>query len=260
MGRRIMVKKLAIPMDKSEADTRRDRRPERRRKALRDALEAARLTPTEAARAAGLTSANMIFNFLQGRSKGLSQTTLERLAAVIPGSSLASLTGLEDTDAISPPVRPLQVRAAAAASLMQSAFDLPARLQRQVYMPVTEDQQTAGVFGVVVREPGTEKLFPVDTILVCMPLHAYEDPVVNCEKVILQRIAGGKVEVTVRELEIHANEAWLWLRSTHPEHQAPVRMPYSIGRPPEPWRDRDTRFSVAAIVVGAYVPLKPAKP
>ena len=231
-----------------------DKRANRRRRAVREALEAAQMTPTEAARAAGMTNANAIFNFLNGRSQSLSHNTLEKLAEVIPGASLASLTGLEPTDAISPPVRPIQVRAAAAASLMQASFDLPVRAQTQAYMPIGDELHSAGAFGVVVREPGAEKMFPAGSILVCVPMTVFEGHLRNGERVILQRINGGKAEVTVRELALEANEAWLWLRSTHPEHQMPVRMPYTPGQPPQPWRDQENRYSVAAVVVGAYSP------
>jgi hypothetical protein len=245
-------KKVKRPRD---SDVRKQQRAEQRRRALRETLTNADMTPTDAARAAGLPSANAIFNFLQGRSGTLSQTTLEKLAQAIPGASLASLAGLESTDNVAPPVRAIQVRAAAAAGLMQSAFDLPLRQQTQACMPISEELHTTGAFGVIVREPGAEKLFPEGSILVCVPMHSYDGQLRDGNKVILQRIVGGKVEVTVRELELQANEAWLWPRSTHHEHQNPVRMPFTLGQLPQPWRDHDTRYSLAAIVVGAYMPL-----
>jgi hypothetical protein len=246
-------KKMKTPRD---ADARKQRRAAERRRALQDTLAAAHMTPSEAARAAGLPTPNSIFNFLKGRSFTLSQLTLEKLAEAIPGASLASLSGLEPIDTVPPPsARPVQVRSAAAAGLMQASFDLPLSQQKQVFMPVDNEMQTAGVFGVVVREPGAEKLFPAGSILVCVPIHSYEAQLQNGNKVILQRIVGTRVEVTVCELELQANEAWLWLRSTHPEHQNPVRMPFTIGQTPRAWRDGNTRFSVAAVVVGAYLPL-----
>ena len=137
---------------------------------------------------------------------------------------------------------------------MQTAFDLPARAQTQAYMPIPDEMHTAGAFGVSVREPGAEKLYPAGSILVCIPTHAYENQVADGNKLILQRIVGDKVEVTVRELELQANEAWLWPRSSHHEYQTPIRMPYTPNHPIQPWRDGETRFSVAAVVVAAYMP------
>ena len=93
-------------------------------------------------------------------------------------------------------------------------------------------------------------------MLVCLPLSAWDGELATGRKLILQRVIENKVEVTVRELELQANEAWLWLRSTHPEHQAPIAMPYVPGKPLRPWRIGQERLSVAAVVVAAYMPLK----
>nr|WP_294517149.1 hypothetical protein [uncultured Rhodopila sp.] len=239
----------------TENDDRKAGRSERSRRALKQALDIAGMTPTMAARGAGFKTPNTIYNFLKGRSDSLSQNTLERLSEVIPGASLASLTGLEPFDAVVPAHSYVSVRAAITAGLWQPAFDLPYQQQYQVPMPVTKDQQAAGVFGVEVREPGAEKKFRAGSILLCLPIHAYEDHLLNGDWVILQRIVAGKVELTVRELELQANEAWLWLRSTHHEHQVPIRMPFIPGQLPRPWSDENSKLSIAAIVVGAYIPL-----
>jgi len=212
------------------------------------------MTPTDAARAAGMKSANAIFNFLNNRTKSLSQSTIEALVKVIPGATMAALTGMEPSDAIGPVARPIQVRAVATAGLMQASFDLPASQQSQIVATVSDDMFAQGVFGVEVRPPGAENMFPASTVLLCIPINAYEGVIGTGKRLILQRIRGNKVEVTVREIVIEADEAWLWLRSSHPEHQSPIQIPWVPGQPPKAWRVDEDRYSVAAVVVLAIVP------
>ena len=221
---------------------------------LKNILSQAGMTAADAARAAGFPTANAIYNFLNGRTSTLSQETYEKLAQVIPGASIASLVGLASAENVAPVVQPLQVRAAAVAGLLQARFDLPTAQQVNLSLPIEPAMHAAGVFGVEVREPGAEKIFKAGTALICMPLANYEGEIVNRMKLILQRIRDSKVEVTVRELELQANEAWLWLRSTHPEHQQPVRMPYTPGKQLQAWRSGEDRYTVAAVVISAYIP------
>lgn len=227
---------------------------ERRRRALTRALAAADMSPTDAARAAGLPSANAIFNFLGARSKSLSQSTIEALVKVIPGATMAALTGIESVEAIGPVSRPIQVRAIATAGLMQASFDRPAYEQAQIVATVSDDMFAQGIFGVEVRAPGAELLYAESSILLCIPINSFEKEITSGKRLILQRIHGTRVEVTVREIVIEANEAWLWQRSTHPEHQAPIAIPWTPGQPPKAWRVGEDRYSVAAVVVLAIVP------
>lgn len=167
---------------------------------------------------------------------------------------MAALTGMEPSDTIGPIARPIQVRAIATAGLMQPSFDLPANQQSQIVATVSEEMFAQGVFGVEVRPPGAEHMFPTATVLLCIPINSYEGVIGTGKRLILQRIRGNKVEVTVREIVIEANEAWLWLRSSHPEHQAPIQIPWVPGQPPKAWRVGEDRYSVAAVVVLAIVP------
>jgi hypothetical protein len=225
-----------------------------RRKALRACLDAAEMTETDAARAAGMPTPNALYNFLKGRTASLSQSTLEALSRVVPGATLASLTGAETPDNVAPTVRPIQVRAAATAGLMQAAFDMPQAQQYKIVAPITDAMHAQGAFGVEIREPGAEKLYPKGSQLICIPLTSFDGEITNGKHLILQRIVKGRVEVTVREITIEATEAWLWLRSTHPNYQAPVQMAFTPGRPPSAWMVGDDRYIVAAVVVLAIVP------
>ena len=224
-----------------------------RRAALRRALAAANMTPSEAARAAGFTTPNSIFNFLNERSSSLSQNTIERLASVIPGSSIASLTGNDQATPMTSTITGVQVRAIAEAGRMREAFDLPKKECYEAMLPTTAAQMRAGAFGVEVRTPGFERAFPDGTILVCVPAPAYSMPLHAGHHLIIQRVVNKLVEVTVKDLEVDGNKrAWLWPRSDRPEYQAPVKMPWPYTN--EIWRLDGQRYSVTAVVVGAYMP------
>ena len=64
-----------------------------RRAALKAALEKRDLRPVDAARIAKLKSANSIYNFLAGRSNGLSATIYAKLAESLPDCSFDELMG-----------------------------------------------------------------------------------------------------------------------------------------------------------------------
>jgi hypothetical protein len=212
------------------------------------------MTPTEVARNAKLPNANALYNFLNAHSNSLSQATIEKLAAVIPGSTIESLTGLDPTDATRPPAPPaLHVRARACSGLMQATFDLPPHKQSYVHVPVKQAHLAAGAFGVAVGRPGAERLYREGAVLACLPIHALEGGVRDGMRAILQRTEAGRAEISVWEFKIVANEAWLWPHSTHPEHQAPLAVPFVPGQAlQQPWLVGESRYFVAAVVVGSW--------
>jgi hypothetical protein len=112
------MKKSGAPTNRSVATD-----AERRRRALKQALDGHNLTPTEASRAAGLVTPNSIYNFLSGRSNSLSQATMERLARAIPDASLEELAGFRGT-AIEP--RTIMVKTPAKAGVFKDTFERPA--------------------------------------------------------------------------------------------------------------------------------------
>lgn len=88
---------------------------DRRRRALRRIMACHDLTPTDWARRAGIESANMLSNFLTGRSHSLHLSMLEKLADAIPGTTIDQLSGrksgLESTKLKLPGI-PVRFRAA----------------------------------------------------------------------------------------------------------------------------------------------------
>ena len=110
-----------------------DRDAERRRNALRQVFADYRLTATDVAAGAGLPTPNAIYNFLTGRSRSLSQQTLEKIAAAIPGVTLAMLTG--EGEPVGPGI--VTIRSEAHAGRYRESADLPLREQVGVSLPLS---------------------------------------------------------------------------------------------------------------------------
>lgn len=217
----------------------------KRRATFQKFLDDRGITPTKVAREAGFPTANIFFNFLHGRTKSLSLTTLEKVASAY-GITISMFTG----EAGSSSVRTITVRAEAQAGRFRPAFDLPLPEQSEVPVPLDADAIASGAFGVTVRGPGTEGLFPAETILTCVPLPCFEQPLASGHKLIVQRTNESGVEVTVRELQISNGKPWLRLRSTRPEFQQAIECGGPIG--PRPWTNGDDRFRIVAVVIGSY--------
>ena len=79
-----------------------ERAAEARRAALRQILRENNITPAQLARQAGLRRANLIYNFLNGRSASLSVITIAQIGAALPG---VDLTGLILADCPGPGTR-----------------------------------------------------------------------------------------------------------------------------------------------------------
>jgi hypothetical protein len=124
--------------------------------------------------------------------------------------------------------------------------------QVEVSLPVSEELLAAGAYAARVRHPGGEQLFPDGTILTCLPLQQFQGELATGKRVILQRVHAKKVELTVRELEVTDDRAWLWPRSTHPAHQQPTACPWPHRG--VPWKEGEDRYTILAVVIGAYIP------
>jgi hypothetical protein len=116
----------------------------------------------------------------------------------------------------------------------------------------------AGAYAVSVETPGAERLYAPGAILAVMPLDTpFAPELATGHRVILQRMRKGKIEVTVREVEITETKSWLWIRSTDPAHQQPVPGPVPLTG--AMWRHKDERFTVRGIVLGCWTPEVPFK-
>ena len=123
-----------------------------------------------------------------------------------------------------------------------------------------EDQETVTLprpdshrayFGLRVRGPSMDMVYPEGTILVCVGLHDYDHVLENEDHVIVQRWDGDLVEATVKELRKDQDgRYWLWPRSTHPEHQTPIAVPSNVVAGEDDGNATD--IVITAIVVADY--------
>lgn len=106
-------------------------------------------------------------------------------------------------------------------------------------------------FGLKVVGPSMNEVYPEGTIVVCCPMWEYDERLENEDHVVVQRWENGLVEATVKELRYDPDgQPWLWPRSTHPEHQSPIRLPHN-GR----WlaeTDLQEEIRIVAVVVADY--------
>ena len=227
-----------------------DLRTEARRKALREVIDASGMKPSELARRAGLPSANLIYNFFSGHSSALTFDTYQRLANAIPGATVSMLAGAEMVGG-EESTNILRISVVAQAGAPRARATLPKREQYDV--PVPASLRSTGAFGVLVREPGAELIYPANTILVCLPLGQTEQPVGSGRRVVVTTGQEGAIETTVRELELRDGEAWLHVRSSHPRWQgAPLKCPWPYEE--RPWRISGVRYRIIGVVTMACVP------
>lgn len=114
-------------------------------------------------------------------------------------------------------------------------------------VPVPDDPRFPGVerFGLEVRGPSMNRVYPEGTILVCVHRNDWASPPKVGQRVIVERRKpDGLVEATVKELREDGGKLWLWPNSTHPEHQAPILLDDG----------QADSIEIMAVVTGSYTP------
>ena len=102
-------------------------------------------------------------------------------------------------------------------------------------------------FWVVVGDRGCELLYPKSSILLCRRLRRAEGPREgNC--VILQHQRGMEYMLAAREIVHHQGQQWLWPRSTEPDCQTPIPLPF----PGRQIIDGQDKWTVLGVVVAGW--------
>ena len=202
------------PSDASPGGTNHDDDPvlggsvaaQRRRRALREFLQARNMRLADLARSLGLTTANAFYNFTNGHSDALSLPMIERILDVHPDVTFEELTGRPQCSVASQSPRRapswvprlVVVRMEARAGQWRRSVDLPQ--DRLILLPLPRSARLAGTdaFGVVVAEPGAERAYPAGTLLVARPYDG-RGRVAEGARLIVHRRRDRKVEVTIRE-------------------------------------------------------------
>ncbi|MGG5810896.1 hypothetical protein [Falsiroseomonas sp. CW058] len=225
----------------------------RRRRALQEFIRANELEPAAWARQAGFKSANAIYNFLKGRASSLSADTYERLASAVPGATVAQLTGerVAGRPALSHNIR---IREIAASGVLRLSPELPSDEQEGASIP-EGPMRARGAFGVRLEGEDMDLDWPPGTIFVVVPLVMHGAPDEH-SIVLLRRMRGRKFETFIRELRrdpIVPERGWLWPRSSHAEHQAPMPCPWPLEAPFDD--GEGNRVEATAVAIGAYLRL-----
>lgn len=155
-----------------------------------------------------------------------------------------------DTKSIS-----IQVRGAVQAGHWAEAIEWPRDEWDVVRVPRPDGHKS--YFGLLVKGPSMNQVYPEDTILVCVPMMHYDHALSEEDHVIVQRRAeSGLVEATVKEIRSDSEgRIWLWPKSTHPEYQSPIELPRPDASIPDAAGADDVR--IVAVVVADYRVRKP---
>lgn len=222
---------------------------DRRRKALKKFMIERGLRPADIANRCGWPSANSIYNFVNGISSSLSISSYQDIVKAIPGVTLEELTGERPKRDASP----VLVKTECRGGYLRDQFSLPASQIRELPLPVTDSARQAGAFAAIVKHPGAELIYPEKSILLVLPISKFDEDLSAGRRLVIERMVGDKIEVTVREVQIDANgDCWLSQRSTEPKLSGAVKLPKTISG--KYWRDKDDRYAVAGVVIGAFIP------
>ncbi len=223
---------------------------ETRRALLRQAMQERGLNPTDLARKAGMPSPNSIYNFMSGISKSLNTATYQAIVAQMPGLTLSDLLG-EKTKKSG--FAPVLVKTYCQGNHLRDQFSLPPNQMKELPLPVEDSARQAGAYAAIVKRPGAEEIYPAGTILLCVPVARFEGKIAKGRRLVIERLADTRLEVTVREVqEDPEGRLWLSQRSSDPRLQGAVKMPLEVG--PKPWQSAGERYAVAGVVIGAFVP------
>lgn len=220
-------------------------RHQRAVRTLADAAARHGLTLAETAKRAGLRE-SALYNHQNGVTWHFTPSTAEKLAAVLPGTTAEALLG-------NPPptgkrAAALQVRTRVAEGEWQASFNLPVEERGLAALPVDKATREAGAYAAEVSAPDGQGLYRDRTLLACVPLSRYQGALSSGARVLVQRLHQGRVEVTVRELDVVEGVAHLWARS-HDRRERPWIAPWPNNG--QTWRRGMDRFSIVAVVVMA---------
>lgn len=215
------------------------------------------MTAADLARTLGLSTANLVYNHLHGRSGSLSLPIIEAILDQFEGLAFEELTGRK------PPRSSDRTTAAKPASILTVLVDLEAvaglwRSKEQVGgkgvialpLPAHATALHSETFGVCVGGHGAEDAYPAGSILLCRRLDPGERLVAG-HRVVVNRFCDDTVETTIREVAVYAGDIWLMSLSNHPEHQAALQVPRASYLRPS---DDGPGFQIEGVVAWAWIP------
>jgi len=225
----------------------------RRRLALQAFMDRLGMTAADLARTLGLSTANAVYNHLNGRSGSLSLPMIEAILDQFDGLTFEELTGRKSRPqnmAEPHTLQTLRVTLEAVAGAWHPVKEEFPPGIAAVTLPPHAEQLGAKAFAVLVGTPGAEAAYPAGTLLACRRLEPGERLQPGL-RVVVRRIVGRQAETTIREVAVQHGETWLMSLSTHPEHQTPVQVASSTRQRP---RHEGPGFRIEGAVAWAWVP------
>lgn len=121
----------------------------------------------------------------------------------------------------------VMVRGEVEAGVWREAYEWPGDEWQPITVPTGGPYDPKDLFALRVRGSSMDKRYPEGSMVVCVPLWRVGRQPRNGEDVVVERHdATGKVEATVKELEIKPDgKLLLWPRSSHPRYQTPFELP-----------------------------------
>lgn len=105
-------------------------------------------------------------------------------------------------------------------------------------------------FGLVVRGPSMNQVYPEGSILICVSFLHLGRPPTHGERVVVEHRRGGFVEATVKEFAVENGRPKLYARSDHPRYAGAIDLP-AEGEPEGP---HDDEIRVSALVIASIRP------
>ncbi|API58077.1 hypothetical protein BSL82_01175 [Tardibacter chloracetimidivorans] len=211
-----------------------------KRERLRAFMKERGLKASRWAKPAGV-SANSIYNFLNGHSEGLDAATYAKLARVadVP---VWMLTG-EHPDISAPTA--VMVSGFVEAGCWQVADEWDESQWYPVDVPIPPRFQRRAK-ALEVRGKSMNLDYPEGSIAIWVDMLDFRTPKDGDHVIVYAHARDDTIEATIKEYRVSDGKAWLWPRSTEPEHQAPV----NVDEPAEyvKW------IEVKGIVIGSYRP------
>lgn len=132
------------------------------------------------------------------------------------------------------------------------AAEWPQEEWMPVMVPVDPEFSRFSRFGVVVRGPSMNEIYPDGTALICVKMYDLGRDPIPGERVIVHRMNGhGLVEATVKEYHEENGKRLLRPRSTHPDFQEAIEMPSGDGD------SQDAEIAVVGLVLYSIRSEKP---
>jgi hypothetical protein len=228
----------------------------RRRAGLRRLMQAKSINPTTLAHMIRAPTANALFNFLNGATKSLSLDTIERIMLAFPDVSFRDLVGIDTEkstdDAAAASISTVFVSIEARSAVWQPQFELPVDKWTPLIPPDLIGRDAAELFGVRVKWPGAELLYPDGSVLVCQRLIAGNSEPQHGHRYVVQERRGKRSRVTIQEARVFEGRMWLWPRSSHPRHQTPTLLGSDLATTSSV--NNEPMVSLKGLVVGSWQP------